>query len=495
MVDVAANAEKADETVASEPVMLRDVAKWDMEADVVVVGFGGAGGSAAIEAARAGSEVLILERASEGGGASALSGGQIYFGGGTRVQKACGFEDSTEEMFKYLMMAAGHADEAKVRLYCDQSLEHFDWFLGLGLEFKDSFYAEKVTHPPTDDCLNYSGNEMAYPFSEHAKPVPRGHKPKIEGDGGVLIMEKIIAGAKDAGAKVVTDALVETLVQGEDNRVVGVVAKIDGEKRFVRARQGVVLAAGGFIFNKEMVAKHAPHLLKCNYPNGTENDDGRGIRMGIGVGGAAVHMAEAMVTTPFYPPSAHVKGILVNAQGQRFVNEDGYHGRSSDVILNRQDGKAYLIVDEELYGLTQAFHKRAAVEETIEDLEKALGLPESSLTSTVAYFNEHAAKGEDPLFHKAPKYLRPLASPPFAALDCSVDNAIFAVFTLGGLDTLPTGEVLTNDGKVVAGLYSAGRNTAGLPRSGIGYASGMSLGGACFFGREAGRAAARADRC
>jgi succinate dehydrogenase/fumarate reductase flavoprotein subunit len=494
MAQVSAEAEKAKEITASEPWKAGDVANWDMEADVVVVGFGAAGGSAAIEAARAGSDVLVLERATEGGGASALSGGQIYFGGGTRVQKACGFEDSTEEMFKFLMKAAGQADEAKVRLYCDRSLEHFDWFIGLGLEFKDSFYEEKVTHPPTDDCLNYSGNEMAYPFTEYAKPAPRGHKPKVEGDGGVLIMKKVMEGAKEAGAKVLTEALVETLVQNEDRRVVGVVAKIQGERKFVRARQGVVLTAGGFIFNKEMVSKHAPHLLECNYPNGTDGDDGRGIRMGIGAGGAAIHMAEAMVTTPFYPHSPHVKGILVNAQGQRFVNEDSYHGRSSDVILKRQEGKAYLILDDEIYGQTQAFHKRIAVEETIEELEKSLGLPESTLTTTVAYFNEHAAKGEDPLFHKAPKYLRPLSSPPFAALDCSVDNAIFAVFTLGGLDTLPTGEVLTNDGRVVPGLYAAGRNTAGLPRSGAGYASGMSLGGACFFGREAGKAAARADR-
>jgi succinate dehydrogenase/fumarate reductase flavoprotein subunit len=485
-----------DDTVeACEPFGAEDIAQWHLEADVVVVGFGAAGGAAAIEAARAGSEVLVLERAAEGGGASALSGGVLYLGGGTRVQKACGFEDSTEEMYNYVIKAAGPAEEAKVRLYCDRTHEFFAWFEGLGLEFKDSFYAEKCTHPPTDDCLIYSGNEMAHPYTGYAKPAPRGHKARIEGDGGVLIMKKIIAGAQDAGAKVLTGTLVEALVQGKDHRVRGVVAKIEGERRFVRARQGVVLAAGGFIMNKQMVAKHAPHLLACNYPNGTEADDGRGILMGIGAGGAAVHMAEAMATTPFYPPAPHVKGILVNAQGQRFINEDSYHGRSSDTILNRQGGKAYLILDEEIYVQEGCFHKRLAVEETIEDLEKALGLPEASLTATVAYFNEHAAKGEDPVFHKAPKYLRPLSSPPFAALDCSVDNALFAVFTLGGLHTLATGEVLSNSGKIIPGLYAAGRNTAGLPCSGRTYVSGMSLGGAAFFGREAGKSAAQADRC
>ena len=105
---------------------LRDVPQWDREADVVVIGFGAAGACAAIEAAEAGCEVLVLERASGGGGTSALSTGQIYLGGGTRIQQVCGFEDSPEEMFKYLMASCGPgADEAKIRLYCDNSVAPF----------------------------------------------------------------------------------------------------------------------------------------------------------------------------------------------------------------------------------------------------------------------------------------------------------------------------------------------------------------------------------
>jgi 3-oxo-5alpha-steroid 4-dehydrogenase len=216
--------------------------------------------------------------------------------------------------------------------------------------------------------------------------------------------------------------------------------------------------------------------------------------MGMDAGGAAIHMGAAFVSTPFYPPPGHVKGILVNEQGQRFINEDVYHGRSGDYILNHQHGLAYLIVDDEIYGPTIAFHKVLTVEESIEDLERALGMPESSLTTTVEFFNKHAAKGEDPLFHKAAAYLRPLASPPFSALSVRVADSIFAAFTFGGLDTLPTGEVLTPDGKVVPGLYAAGRNSAGLPRWAGGYSSGMSIGGGSFFGRQAGKSAARAER-
>jgi len=484
---------QGNETLPSEPRRLRDIAKWDMEADVVVVGLGVAGGSAAIEAARAGADVLILERAAAGGGTTADSGGLIYFGGGTPVQKACGFDDTPEEMFKHLMQVSEGRNEEKVRLYCERSVEHFEWFVGLGLEFKESFYPHKAPIQETDDCLIYSGNEAAFPFSQNARPAPRGHKTRKEGDAGGLIMQKIIAGANQAGARTVTNALCETLVTAEDGRVVGLVAEIDAEEKLVRAGRGVILAAGGFIKNKEMLARHAPQLLHCNYPLATDGDDGRGIRMGMGAGGAAIHMGEGFVSAPFYPPSAHVKGILVNGQGQRFINEDAYHGRSGDFVLNHQGGVAYLIVDDELYGPTPAFHKIVAVEETIEALEKAVGFPESTLTTTVAFFNRHAANGEDPLFHKAPGYLRPLSAPPYSALDLRVGKSIIPAFTLGGLETSPGGEVRTPDGKVVAGLYAAGRTTAGLPHSASGYASGLSIADGSFFGRQAGRSAAKAE--
>jgi succinate dehydrogenase/fumarate reductase flavoprotein subunit len=204
-------------------------------------------------------------------------------------------------------------------------------------------------------------------------------------------------------------------------------------------------------------------------------------------------MGEGFVSVPFYPPAAHVKGILVNGQGQRFINEDAYHGRSGDAVVSRQRGIAYLVVDDELYGPTEAMHRIVAVEETIEALEQAMGLPESTLTTTVEFFNRHAAKGEDPLFHKAPEYLRPLSAPPYSALNMSVGKSIIPAFTLGGLDTLPSGEVLTPDGKTVPGLYAAGRTTAGLPHSASGYASGLSIADGTFFGRRAGRSAAKAE--
>jgi 3-oxo-5alpha-steroid 4-dehydrogenase len=132
------------------------------------------------------------------------------------------------------------------------------------------------------------------------------------------------------------------------------------------------------------------------------------------------------------------------------------------------------------------------VEGSVEELERALSLPPGSLVETLAYYNRFAEKGEDPLFHKAAKYLRPLAEPPFGALDCSAANSIFGVFTLGGLAVRPHGEVLDAEGAPIPGLFAAGRCTAGLCREGRSYASGLSIGDASFFGRLAGRQAAAA---
>ncbi len=478
----------------SEPRALASIDSWWGEFDVIVVGFGVAGGAAAIEVVRAGASTLILERATRGGGATALSEGTIYFGGGTRVQKAAGFEDSIENMHAHVKGAAGPtADPEKVRLYCENSLEHFAFFESIGVEFKDTYYDEKVIFPPTDDCLIYSGNEQAYPFSEEAVPVPRGHKPKKEGSAGGYIIEQMIETLGALGGTIQNESRVQTLIEDETGRVVGVVAQIEGNDVAIRARRGVVLTTGGFIMNRAMVEQFAPDLARCNYPIGSDGCDGSGIRMGMGVGGAAINMNEGLMTTPFFPPVGHIKGLVVSQQGQRFINEDCYHGRVTDAIQKKADGTAFLIVDDETYGQSLGGYQMVAVEETIEELERSLGMPQGQLVHTFASYNHFAAAGVDPVFHKAEKYVTPLDHPPYAALDLSVDKSIWATFTLGGLNTQPTGEVLGVDGQIIRGLYAAGRASAGLTRSGSHYASGMSIGGSSFFGRMAGKSVAAAD--
>jgi succinate dehydrogenase/fumarate reductase flavoprotein subunit len=471
---------------------LRAVPRFDGEADVIVVGFGGAGAAAAIAARAAGGSVLVLERAPSGGGTSALAGGLLYFGGGTPLQRACGYEDSPEEMFKYLMAACGPApDEQKVRVFSERSREHYDWIVAQGVSFKASF-SPTLSLPLTDDGLAYSGSELAYPFCELATPAPRGHKPRAAGDGGgALLMEKLMAAARGAGATIVPQALGEALVRDADGRVVGVTARLDGEPRTFRARRGVVLAAGGFCHNRAMVERYAPLYLACDTPIGCLGDDGRGIRMGMGAGGAAVRMDAGFAALPYFPPEKLIEGLLVNRHGQRFINEDSYYGRTGDAIIRHQDATAILVLDAACT-LASKYVQLSLIAEapTVRVLEARLGLPAPALQSTVDLYNRYAGRGDDPLFHKRADFVRPLDVPPFRAYDCSAARVYYPFFTLGGLHTRVDGEVLDAEGAPVPGLYAAGRTTSGV--SALGYSSGISLADATLFGRLAGRSAATA---
>lgn len=480
----------------NRPCRLNEVSAWDQETDVVVVGFGAAGASAAIEAASAGAQVVLLESTSGNGGTSALSGGEIYMGGsgGTPPQREAGFNDDTEDLYRYLMMAGGpDADEAKVRLYAESSLDHYHWLVAQGVPYKNTFLPQKMLEPETDDCLIWSGSEEAWPFSAAAKPCPRGHTPQYQGwGGGRLLMDILAARVSNLGVEVHYDSRVMALVADDDGKVHGVVARSDGGLRFVRARKGVILCAGGFVMNREMVRSHAPQLMHNENPIGTPGDDGSGIQLGISVGGSAIHMDEAFVSLPFYAPESLVRGIFVNERGQRFINEDSYHGRIGYHILRQGGNRVFLLADNATFERPAEFTRIdiAAVGETWDEVEQELGMPAGTLAESVAFFNRHAAEGRDPLLHKATKWLKPLDEPPFVALDCRIDYAFYPHFTFGGLDTLPTGQVLTARREPVAGLYAAGRTSCGLPRWGGGYSSGMSLADATFFGRQAGRHAA-----
>ena len=468
------------------------ITDWDDTTDVLVIGFGSAGACAAIEASDAGAEVLLLERMSGGGGTTALSTGQIYLGGGTAIQKACGFEDSAEEMFKYLMASCGPGvNEPKIRLFADNSVEHFDWLVEHGMPFKESYYGDG-SYTPTDDCLSYSGSELCHPYKDIARPAPRGHTVQQDGiEAGGMLMRSLVAAVENTTTRVETDTLCETLVTDENHRVVGAIVKHDGVERSVRARRGVILTAGGFINNKQMVERYAPLLRKCKFRAASDGDDGRGIRMGMGAGGDAIRMDVGCIVLPFTVPKKLTKGLMVGKHGQRFINEDAYQTVVGEAALIHQNGEVFLVVDNDIFERPFPPTEIVAVEETIEDLERAAGFPEGSLTGTVAFYNEHAARGEDPLFHKATDLVKPLTTPPFAVLNYTTDEALYTVFTMGGLATTVNGEVLTPDGEPVAGLYAAGRTTSGIAAQG--YSSGLSIADATFFGRRAGRASAAAD--
>ncbi|HEX5567008.1 MAG TPA: FAD-dependent oxidoreductase, partial [Streptomyces sp.] len=442
------------------------------------------------------------ERAGGPGGSSALSGGELYLGGGTPVQTACGFQDTADDMFAYLKAALGpHADEEKLRLYCDGSLEHFQWFVDRGLTFENSLWDAPTWMPLSTDGLMWLG-ENAWPYNTVARPAPRGHRPATESYGGWLIMEKLIAAARDAGALAHNDTRAAALITDEGGRVVGVTARRYGKDLAYRARKAVVLTTGGFVDNEEMLADHAPHLIgHGKISDGL--DDGSGIRMATAIGAATRRMSVTQIALTALPAMV-TRGMLVNARGQRFINEDVYPGLYSVAAALTQPGPYWVIIDEEGYeAIPEAerwgvFPQFAA--ETLAELEADLKMPSGALETTVGTYNAHAEQGQDPYFHKDARWLRPL-KPPFAAIDPRLGfdpgdgksagaGTGVAGFTLGGLRTTVDGAVLDVSGAAIPGLFAAGRASSGM--HGQGYVSGTSLGDGTFFGRRAGRAGAQA---
>jgi 3-oxo-5alpha-steroid 4-dehydrogenase len=469
------------------PLPLDEVGPFDRETDVLVAGMGAAGSCAAHAAREVGAEVLVAERASGPGGAAALSEGIVYLGGGTPVQTACGFEDSVDNMVRYLMAACGpEPDEAKIVAYAEASVSHFSWLVARGVEYDARLDVETQMAPAGTEGLVWSGGEDAWPFDEIAVPAPRGHLTKTKRSTGWLLMQKLATAAVTAGADVSYDTRVERLIV-DDGRVVGAVATRYGERVTVKARRGVVLTAGGFIWNDEMLRRHAPTLLLGTWKVGTEADDGRGIEMAQAVGARVKNMHAGEVSLPIIPPRRLIEGIIVDGTGQRFINEDTYMGRVGQAALYEHDATCYLVIDEAGYRPNWMGLAASWVCETVEELEAEIGLPVGSLQATLALYNRHAEHGDDPVHHKRSERVRPLVAP-LGAFDLRRGAAPYAPFTLGGLETTVAGQVLDLSGAPIPGLFAAGRSTAGV--CSFGYASGLSLGDSTLFGRYAGTTAA-----
>jgi 3-oxo-5alpha-steroid 4-dehydrogenase len=250
------------------------------------------------------------------------------------------------------------------------------------------------------------------------------------------------------------------------------------------------LATGSFAYNESMVARYAPRIAGRPAAS-VEEHDGVAIQMAQALGADLAHM-DATEVAFLVDPQLVVRGILVNGRGQRYVAEDTYPGRIGQLTLYHQDDTAFLVLDADAH--EQAMATRSAtpfllrpptwVCESVAELEAEMDLPTGSLQTTVAAYNDGAARGEDPLLHKKQEWLRPIGTP-VGAIDLRGNTG---GFTLGGLHTTLSAEVLHVSGAPIPGLFAAGRAAAGL--AAWGYASGISLGDGSFYGRRAGRAAA-----
>jgi 3-oxo-5alpha-steroid 4-dehydrogenase len=372
----------------------------------------------------------------------------------------------------------------------------------LGFQFERSYFPGKVVVPPGTEGLSYTGNEKVWPFCEQAIPAPRGHSVPVPGElgGAAMVIDLLVKRADDLGVQIRYETGATNLVLDDEGALVGVAWKHFTQTGAVKARS-VIIAAGGFAMNPEMVAEHTPalgqprrtkhHGLVAPYILGNPHDDGLGLRMGVSAGGVPENMGEMFITAAAYPPAVLLTGVVVNKDGKRFVAEDSYHSRTSAFVLEQPEQTAYLIVDEAHTEMPELpLIRFLDGYETIAELETALGIPAGNLEATLQRYNEFAAKGEDPDFHKQPEFVAPQDSGPWAVFDLSLGRAMYSGFTIGGLAVSIDGEVLRADGSVVPGLYAAGACASNIAQGGKGYASGTQLGEGSFFGRRAGAHAA-----
>jgi 3-oxo-5alpha-steroid 4-dehydrogenase len=272
----------------------------------------------------------------------------------------------------------------------------------------------------------------------------------------------------------------------------------------------VVLAAGGFVFNRAMVKQHAPKYTR-GWKNGHAGCDGSGILLGQSVGGAADHLGTVSAWRFITPPYAWPKGIAVNLRGERFCNEQVYGATLGHAMVEEQGGRAFLVLDarlrrqairECLFGGLWAFQAFPALAlmlfgakkgRTVEELAARLRAEAATLRASVEAYNAAArAGGGDPL-GKSADMCQALETGPFYALDLSIGTPLLplATITMGGLRVDEAdGSVLDAAGQAIPGLYAAGRTAVGVPSSR--YMSGLSLADCVFSGRRAGASAAAA---
>ncbi|KAF2816157.1 FAD/NAD(P)-binding domain-containing protein [Mytilinidion resinicola] len=514
--------------------------------DLIVVGYGAAGAAAAITAAEKGASVLILDRG-YGGGASALSGGIFYAGGGTPYQKAAGYEDTPENMFNYLQQEVkGAVDDETLRTFCDSSVENLAWLEQRGARFQGSLCPYKTSYPTDKHYLYFSGNEKAHPYNLHSKPAPRGHRtfgPSL--DCGAILWQALQKSAKALGVQFQPLSRVDKLIV-ENGRVAGVSFKTIPESNpaFRRHRRlatpalkltnflasvgnilnsraeriwrqaavaqtvhakSIILAAGGFVFNHSMRQQYAPKYAQVS-SLGTIGDDGTGIRLGQDTGGQVTHMDRITAWRFLSPPSALIEGVTVGLSGERIMNEDLYGATHSEVLIHKFDGRGYLIVDStiwkkainQLQEQCQDFQRlqfnylrfwdsyRA---HSLSALASKLGVSASGLEATVNAYNDGIRDGSGDPFRKAADLCSPISKGPFYGIDISIrPSPLYFVpgVTLGGLQVDgKSGLVMTDSGKTIPGLYAAGRNAVGV--SSNSYVSGLSLADCIFSGRRAGQ--------
>lgn len=448
--------------------------------DVVVVGAGGAGFSAAITAADEGAKVVILEKMPQVGGNSLISGAEMA-ASGNWLQKKEGIKDSVEQHYQDTMKGGDNkGDPAVVRTLCENALDAAKW---------------------ARDTVKVEFEDHMFHFGGHS--VKRSLIPK--GATGAEFIQKFLAACKDRHIPIITNMRAESLITDKAGRVVGVKAVMDGKPYTFMANKGVVLATGGFSANVEMRTKanefYGKAFKTTNFPGAT----GDGIKMAEAVGGAAVNMGLIQTYPMCDPNSGAIEliddarfcgAVLVNQEGKRFTEELGRRDVMSKAILNQTGQYCYAIFnpavearahalanhqDEvNVFGKTGILYKG----DTLKDIADHFKIPYDNLKATMERVNHFAKTGKDTDFNYRGKFSDMSTGPYW------IYRGVPSVHhTMGGIRINPMAQVLNKDGKAIQGLYAAGEitgTTHGTNRLGSNAYADIIV-----FGRIAGKNAAK----
>ena len=538
------------------PVKLNNAVdrQWDDEADVVIIGLGGAGICAALEALQSGAKVIAIDRFG-GGGATRMSGGVFYSGGGTPYQREAGVEDTVDEMYKYLKLEVADAVcDNTLRDFCKRSIENLEWLAGHGVAFKSTLSPVKTSYPGKGYFLYHSGNEAVAEYADQAKPAQRGHRVVGDGLTGPHFFDPLLQSALKMGLKVysygearrfvvsTTGEIVGVEIQhvGDDSKGALALKKVSNEfakattllfpsiaeklvskanalsdrhskVRSIRIKKAVVLTAGGYIHNRRMVQHYAPKYSGA-IALGSIGCDGTGIRLGQSVGAGTERLSNISAWRQFNPPAAFASGVVVNAKGERFVSEDCYGAKIGYHIAEDQNGVAYIILDRELrkQAIRQALPGRrklfrlqgapalmgmflsAKKAGSIGALAVKCGMDPATLEAEIEHYNGCYDGTEIPRYRKQQDFVSRITEPPFYAIDISIHNRRYLcpTISLGGVVV----DEKTGQVQDENGQPIPKLFAAGKNAVGVSshrYVSGLSLADCVYSGRIAGRSASR----
>lgn len=423
----------------------KDVKYEDTSCDVVIIGAGGAGLSAAVEAADNGAKVIVLEKQGIIGGNTNYSTGGIN-ASETSVQRGLGIND-TNQLFYDDTMKGGHGLNFPnlVKSLVEHSAGTIDWLISLGADLSD---------------VGLMGGSS----------VKRTHRPK----GGAAIGSHLMKVLKEASAKRNIDIRTSNKVTGliaDNGKVTGVtVEQKDGTTYNVKAK-ATIIATGGFGANIEMVTSYQPKLKGFSTLN-HKGATGDAFAWVTKLGSDLIQMEQIQIH-PTAEATNHiliteaVRGngaILVNQQGARFINEMDTRDVVSAAILAQEGAKAYLIFDQGVRKSLASIETYAnqgllKTGNTIDELARSIACPSSALQATLSKYNEYQTTGTDKDFGRsATQMTAAITTPPFYAV--AVTPAIH--HTMGGLHVDEGMHVLRADGSAIQGLYAAGEVTGGV---------------------------------